>query len=126
VLNCVIIIHTSEFLLTLNPKSLTMNLKSILATLTLVFIAGIAIWAMSATTAGAEHNNSVKMEQMSNEKPADCNPSDCTPEQAAKCTYNNKAQMSTANAKSDNNCPETKDCPPSKCNTSAKSEKATL
>ncbi len=104
-----------------------MNLKSILATLTLVFLAGIAIWAMTATTAGTEHNNSVKMEQISNENPAHCDPSDCTPEQAAKCPYSNKAQMSTtANAKSDNICPETKECPPSKCNTSAKSEKATL
>lgn len=104
-----------------------MNLKSLLATLTLVFIAGIAIWAMSATTAGTEHNNSVKMEQMSSETPADCKPSDCTPEQAAKCTYDKKAHMSTtANATTGENCAATKECPPSKCNTSAKAEKATL
>ncbi len=104
-----------------------MNLKSILATLTIVFIAGISIWAMSASSAGSEHNNSVKIEQVSSDKAADCDPSDCTPEQAAKCSYGNKAQMSTtANAKSDNMCPETKDCPPSKCDPSSKSEKATL
>ncbi|MBK7568807.1 MAG: hypothetical protein IPI31_13380 [Bacteroidetes bacterium] len=104
-----------------------MNLKTLLATLTLVFIVGISIWAMTATTAGAEHNNSAATEQMGSEKPAHCDPSNCTPDQAAKCPYGNKAQMSTtANAKSDNICPETKECPPSKCNTSAKSEKATL
>lgn len=104
-----------------------MNLKSLLATLTLVFIVGISIWAMSATTAGEAHKSSSSTEQMSNSNPAHCDPSDCTPEQAAKCPYGNKAQMSTtANANSDNMCPETKDCPPSKCNASAKSEKATL
>lgn len=104
-----------------------MNLKSLLATLTLVFIVGISIWAMSATTAGEGQKSSASTEQMSTANPAHCDPSDCTPEQAAKCPYGNKAQMSTtANAKSDNMCPETKDCPPSKCNTSAKSEKATL
>ena len=103
------------------------NISGVATGLMMGTIIGISIWAMSATTAGTEHNNSVKMEQVSNDKPANCDPSDCTPEQAAKCTYGKKAEMSTtANAKSDNICPETKDCPPSKCNPSAKSEKATL
>ena len=82
---------------------------------------------MSANNTASEHNSTVKMEQVSTENPAHCNPSDCTPEQAAKCPYGNKAGMSaTANVEAGNICPETKECPPSKCNTSAKSGKATL
>ncbi len=113
-------------LLPLNSKLNKMKTKGILGIVALVFVTMMTIWVSASNKSEPNQANQIKIEYKQAANPAHCDPSNCTPEEAAKCPYANKAEMSaTANATKDA-CPATKECPPSKCNSGAKSNNTSL
>lgn len=94
----------------------------------LILIAGAVFTAFAANrfNSADEALQTLPVEQVSATEavPEHCQPADCSPEKAAACTYGKEANATAA--AENNNCPVTKDCPPSKCNTEPKSEKVTL
>ncbi|MBK7443431.1 MAG: hypothetical protein IPL12_01105 [Bacteroidetes bacterium] len=84
----------------------------------------VGLFAMSFSNNSNAKVNTVPVEQVSTTatNPEHCAPADCSTEKAATCPYSKTNATQEASA----NCPATSDCPPSKCSSTAKSDKATL
>ena len=89
----------------------------------IVVCTGLVLVAYSFTMAPNTRHTATDKVQVTETSamPEHCNPSDCTPEKQAECPYSKQAQSEAAAA---GNCPATKECPPSKCQSS--DSKATI
>ncbi|MFI5172489.1 MAG: hypothetical protein ACHQFW_08865 [Chitinophagales bacterium] len=101
-----------------------MNRKAMIALFALIVVTGVAIFAFTTSKSTTANTEKAKIEQVSSENSSHCDPSNCTPEQAAKCPA--VGASSTSNSEASATCPQTKDCPPSKCSPDKGGEKATL
>jgi len=79
----------------------------------------LTIYSFASRPLTQPEQTTVPAEQTSAAPAGHCDPSDCTPEKAAACPYSN-----STTAQGTNDCPVTKDCPPSACKPG--SNKATL
>lgn len=84
----------------------------------------VGLFAMSFSNNHEANVNTVPVEQVSatTTTPEHCVPSECSAEKASTCPYSKTNVTQEASA----NCPATADCPPSKCSSTEKSDKATL
>ncbi len=91
-----------------------------------VVLAGVMVglFAMSFSNNNDTKVTTVPVDQVSTTAttPEHCATSECSSEKASTCPYSKTNATQEASA----NCPATADCPPSKCSSTEKSDKATL
>lgn len=101
-----------------------MKKKILIGSFVILTGAMVGLFAMSFSNNNNSNVNTVPVEQVSTTAttPEHCAPSECSAEKASTCPYSKTNTTQEASA----NCPATADCPPSKCSSTEKSDKATL